>query len=111
MMMATLKQGDVTYVVKRILPPNTSDDVAMFIHNHIETETLLRDNSGKWYCCDLVREAEFRDTRESDFTNTLDAVKTIASNENVSQKITKKSKSKPNKTEKKDKVLVNQNSI
>jgi hypothetical protein len=56
-----IKMNDNVYLIKRILNENTTEESAVRIHHTYETDTLLRDKSGKWFCCNLVKEVEFTD--------------------------------------------------
>jgi hypothetical protein len=56
-----IKLDDKSYLIKRVLNENTTEEDAVRIHHTHETDTLLRDKSGKWFCCNLVKEVQFTD--------------------------------------------------
>ena len=56
-----IKLNDNSYLIKRVLNENTTEENAVRIHHTCETDTLLRDKSGKWFCCTSVKEVEFTD--------------------------------------------------
>ena len=56
-----IRHNDNIYVVKRILNENTSEEDAIRIHHTCETDTLLRDKSGKWFCCITTKDVEYKD--------------------------------------------------
>lgn len=56
-----IRHNDNIYVVRRELNSNTSEEDAVRIHHTCETDVLLRDKSGKWFCCNSVKDAEYKD--------------------------------------------------
>jgi hypothetical protein len=56
-----IKLEDNIYIVKRILNSSTSEETATGIHHNLGTDSLLRDKEGKWFCCLLAKDAQFRD--------------------------------------------------
>jgi hypothetical protein len=56
-----IRSDDKVYLVKRILNENTSQESATLIHHNLGTDSLLRDKSGKWFCCLLSKDVEYRD--------------------------------------------------
>jgi hypothetical protein len=56
-----IKMEDNTYLVRRVLNESTTEEDATRIHHNIGTDTLLRDKSGKWFCCIKAKDAEYRD--------------------------------------------------
>lgn len=56
-----IRTDDKVYLVKRILNENTTEQSATSIHHLMGTDSLLRDKSGKWFCCMLAKDAEYRD--------------------------------------------------
>lgn len=56
-----IKHEDNIYLVKRVLSESTLEKDAVRIHHTYETDTLLRDKSGKWFCCNLVQEVTYSD--------------------------------------------------
>ena len=56
-----IKHEDNIYLVKRVLSESTLEKDAVRIHHTYETDTLLRDKSGKWFCCNLVQDATYSD--------------------------------------------------
>lgn len=56
-----IRHNDNIYVVRRELSSNTSEEDAVRIHHTYETDVLLRDKSGKWFCCNSVKDAEYKD--------------------------------------------------
>ena len=56
-----IKINDESYLVVRKLKDTTTDEQADQIHRELNTDTLIRDNQGRWYCCFKVKDVEFRD--------------------------------------------------
>lgn len=56
-----LRIEDDVYLVRRVLSNTTSEEDAKKIHEMLETTTLIRDNEGKWFCCNKVVDVEFTD--------------------------------------------------
>lgn len=56
-----IRHNDNIYVVRRELSSNTSEEDAIRIHHTCETDVLLRDKSGKWFCCTSVKDVEYKD--------------------------------------------------
>lgn len=56
-----IRHNDNIYVVRRELNSNTSEEDAVRIHHTCETDVLLRDKSGKWFCCNSVKDVEYKD--------------------------------------------------
>lgn len=52
---------DNVYQVVRILSNTTTEEQAKTIHEYLETNTLLKDKEGKWFCCNHLVDAEFND--------------------------------------------------
>lgn len=56
-----IRANETVYLVRRILNANTTEEDAIRIHNYSNTDTLLRDKEGKWFCCMNVIDAEFKE--------------------------------------------------
>lgn len=56
-----IKVNNESYMIVRSLNNNTTDEQAQQIHEDLNTDTLLRDNNGRWHCCLKVKDVEFRD--------------------------------------------------
>jgi len=56
-----IRVNENLYLIRRILSESTTEEQATKIHHSLSTDTLLRNNIGKWFCCMLVRETEFKD--------------------------------------------------
>lgn len=74
-----IKHNDNVYLVKRILNENTLEEDAVRIHHTYETDTLLRDKTGKWFCCNSVQDATYSDiefvpteSRQDHFGNSME---------------------------------------
>ena len=52
---------DNVYQVVRILSNTTTEEQAKTIHEYLETNALLKDKEGKWFCCNQLVDAEFND--------------------------------------------------
>ena len=56
-----IRHNDNVYIVNRVLPASTTEEGANRIHQILRTDTLLRDKEGKWFCCNMAKEVQFRD--------------------------------------------------
>lgn len=69
MLRKVIKNDDKLYLVCRILNENTSEEQAVWIHNSMGTDALLRDRDGKWFCCVTPKDVEFRDLEKIETDN------------------------------------------
>jgi hypothetical protein len=56
-----IRANDNLYFISRILSESTTEEQALKIHHNLGTDTLLRDKTGKWFCCVMAKEASFKD--------------------------------------------------
>ena len=56
-----IRHDDKIYIIDRKLPSSTTEESANRIHNVLGTDALLRNQHGDWFCCNVVKDAEFRD--------------------------------------------------
>jgi hypothetical protein len=61
----TIRIEDTTYLVRRILSNTTSEEDARRIHEYLETDTLLRDKEGSWFCCNKAVDVDFNDIEKN----------------------------------------------
>lgn len=47
--------------IRRRLSPDTTEEDALRIHKHMDTDKLVRGNDGQWYCCMIVKDVPYQD--------------------------------------------------
>lgn len=72
MINSIIRTDENTYIVKRILNEQTSEEMATQIHKGLGTDTLLRNKEGKWFCCLNVKDVVFRDVEVISTTESED---------------------------------------
>lgn len=56
-----IRLGDELLQIRRRLSAVTSEDDARRIHQHMNTDKLVRGRDGEWFCCDVVKEVTYQD--------------------------------------------------
>lgn len=59
-MVIRLNDGTSLQVRRRLSPVTTEED-AVRIHQHMDTDKLVRGPDGFWYCCMVIRDVSFQD--------------------------------------------------
>jgi len=84
-----IKVNDKSYLVVRSLNSSTTEELASEIHKDLETETLLRDANGNWFCCYNINDAIIKDI---DDVSNEESIVTEDTESDTKQKETKKIK-------------------
>jgi|694.fasta_scaffold00957_18 hypothetical protein len=67
-----IKLDNEIYFIVRKLRNTTTEEQANLIHEELNTNKLLKDNQGNWYCCHAVLETQYRDIDPNELVNLLE---------------------------------------
>lgn len=65
-----IRKDDQIYVTQRIISQTATEEQAQEIKESIGAEVLIRDQEGKWYCCNKAQDAVFRDIDPNEIKET-----------------------------------------